>query len=161
MMDCWSYEPGNRPVAADLHEQITHLLTEIELGHENNLYIVNNQPTAKGELSAQHESYSTLNSNIESQHETHHDEIEHIFTRNPTIPPKKFPKVRFFLFKINGNYQNILGSWERLFNFENDFERSSRPKCLEFLPVWRFLNFYQGCTFRLFFVIHIRYRFEC
>ena len=123
MMDCWSYEPGNRPVAADLHEQITHLLTEIELGHENNLYIVNNQPTAKGELSAQHESYSTLNSNIESQHETQHDEIEHIFTRNPTIPPKKFPKVRFFYSKLK---EIIKISWES----------SSRPKCFEFLSVF-------------------------
>ena len=117
LMDCWSYEPESRPAAAALHEQITHLLTQIELGHENNLYIVNNQPTAKvrvtqsyifnffpkfalkivatfvaGELSAHHEPYSSLSTHTQSQP----DEIEHIFTRNPTIPPKKFPKVSLY-----------------------------------------------------------------
>ena len=123
LMDCWSYEPGSRPAAAALHEQITHLLTQIELGHENNLYIVNNQPTAKvrvtqsyifnffpkfaleivatfvaGELSAHHEPYSSLSAHTQSQP----DEIEHIFTRNPTIPPKKFPKVSRIKLEITG-----------------------------------------------------------
>ena len=75
MMHCWSYGAIERPTAAALHEEIDQLLHDMETGNENNLYIMNNHPTTKNHIS------NPANAD------------EPILTRNPTIPPKKFPRV--------------------------------------------------------------------
>ena len=86
MMNCWSYDPTERPTASGLHEEIDQLLHEMEMGAENNLYIINNQlTTVTGNGNGDGQRYQTDNL----------EEDLPILSRNPTIPPKKIPRVSF------------------------------------------------------------------
>ena len=80
---CWMYDPTERPTAAQLHEDIVQLLQDLETGNENNLYIVNNHPTKKHQLPKDPNNLEILPPSL---------------LRNPTIPPKKFPRVSFSYF---------------------------------------------------------------